>query len=48
MSEEQILTCLGCGSRWRLRNERGKATVLAVLVECPLCENPTIEGELEV
>ncbi len=38
MNEEQIVTCEGCGSRWRLHNERGKAMILAGLVECPLCE----------
>ncbi len=37
-SEEQIIICEGCGSRWRLKIEKGRATVLANLIECPLCE----------
>lgn len=34
---EQIIVCEGCGSKWRLF-QHARATVIAELVECPLCE----------
>lgn len=38
MSEKskQVVLCWGCGSKWRLA--AGKVSVIAELVECPLCE----------
>ena len=44
MSQEQVITCEGCGSKWRLSIEKGRAGVIAVLVECPLCERKEAES----
>lgn len=38
MSEEQIIVCRGCGSHWLIDIAKGRASVIAKLVECPLCE----------
>jgi hypothetical protein len=38
LSEDQIIVCEGCGSRWRVDIAKGRASVIARLVECPLCE----------
>ena len=41
MVEDQVIVCEGCGSKWRVEIAKGRASVIARLVECPLCE--TIE-----
>ena len=39
MSKEgQIIVCEGCGSKWCVDIAKGSASVIAKLVECPLCE----------
>ena len=39
MSKEgQIIVCEGCGSKWCVDIAKGRASVIAKLVECPLCE----------
>jgi hypothetical protein len=38
MGEEQIIVCRGCGSKWLLDIAKGRASVIAKLEECPLCE----------
>jgi len=38
-TEEVIVTCEGCCSKWRLKFSPAK-TVVADLVECPLCAEP--------
>ena len=43
MVEDQVIVCEGCGSKWRVEIAKGRASVIARLVECPLCE--TIEFE---
>ena len=42
MSEDQIIVCEGCGSRWRVDVAKGRASVIAMLVECPLCEQKEV------
>jgi hypothetical protein len=42
--EGQIIVCEGCGSRWRVEVAKGRASVIARLVECPLCDE-TLEFE---
>ncbi len=34
-NDEQVVECRGCGSKWSV-NVGGQ--ILAVLLECPLCE----------
>ncbi len=36
--DEQVVTCECCGSKWRVGIAKGRARVLAALMECPLCE----------
>ena len=38
MGEEQMIVCRGCGSKWRVDISKGRASVMAKLEECPLCE----------
>ena len=38
MNEGQIIVCDGCGSKWRVSIRKGRAVVIAELLECPLCE----------
>jgi hypothetical protein len=42
LSECQIIVCEGCGSRWRVDIAKGRASVIASLVECPLCEQKEV------
>jgi len=37
--ESQMVTCEGCGSKWKVNISKGRAAVIAQLVECPLCES---------
>jgi hypothetical protein len=48
LSEGQIIVCEGCGSRWRVEIAKGRASVIARLVECPLCETIELEEAKEV
>ena len=48
LSEGQIIVCDGCGSRWRVEIAKGRASVIARLVECPLCETIELEEAKEV
>jgi hypothetical protein len=48
LSEDQVIFCEGCGSRWRVDIARGRASVIARLVECPLCETVEFEEAKEV
>jgi hypothetical protein len=36
--ECQVIVCEGCGSKWCVDIAKGRASVIARLVECPLCE----------
>jgi len=38
----QTIVCLGCGSRWRLIHVC-RASIIANLIECPLCELEPLE-----
>jgi hypothetical protein len=38
LGENQVVVCEGCGCKWRVSIAKGRAEVIAVLVECPLCE----------
>ena len=38
MSGDQVVVCEGCGSKWRVDIAKGRASVIAKLEECPLCE----------
>jgi hypothetical protein len=44
MSQEQVVVCEGCGSKWRVSAAKGRSSVIAVLVECPLCERKEAES----
>jgi hypothetical protein len=35
---DQVVVCEGCGSKWRVTIAKGRASVIAKLEECPLCE----------
>ena len=49
MSKEgQIIVCEGCGSKWCVDIAKGRASVIARLVECPLCEIIIFEEAEEV
>jgi hypothetical protein len=48
LSEGQIIVCEGCGSKWRVEIAKGRASVIARLVECPLCETIELEEAKEV
>lgn len=48
MSEDQIIACEGCGSKWCVDIAKGRASVIARLVECPLCEVIEFEEAKEV
>ena len=48
MSEDQVIVCEGCGSRWRVDVAKGRASVIARLLECPLCETLEFEEVEEV
>jgi transcription elongation factor Elf1 len=45
LSEDQSIVCEGCGSRWRVDIARGRASVIARLVECPLCEQKEVSTD---
>jgi hypothetical protein len=37
-TERQVLVCGGCGNKWLIISSN-HASIVARLVECPLCEN---------
>jgi len=41
--EKQVVTCEGCGCKWLVDIAKGRASVIARLLECPLCENVSEE-----
>jgi len=36
-SEDQVIVCLGYGCKWLVSNARGRAKIIASLLQCPLC-----------
>jgi hypothetical protein len=49
LSEEcQVIVCEGCGSKWCVDIAKGRDSVIARLVECPLCEIIEFEETKEV